>query len=82
MLVREAFSMITKYVILLGVFALFSSIRSLLRLIEEEGKPNKHVSRATAYFHGFKISIAFIIVFEMLVTDFSKIRYICSRNSC
>ena len=74
--IREAISMITKYVILLGLFALFASIQSLLRLLQEawNKQDNDHLSRAIGAFYGFKMSIAFIIVLEMLVTDFSKIR--------
>ena len=77
---REAISMITKYVILLGLFALFATIHSLLRDIQEWNKQNKHLSRATNVFDWFKNYVAFIIVLEMLATDFSKIRDICSRN--
>ena len=74
--------MITKYVILLGLFALFATISSLLRLIQKawNKEDNDHLSRAIGAFYAFKMSIAFIIVLEMLATDFSKIRDICSRN--
>ena len=77
--IREAISMITKYVILLGLFALFATIHSLLRDIQEWNKQNKHLSRATSVFTGFKIGVVLIIVRDMM-TDFSKIRDICGRN--
>ena len=73
--IREAISMITKYVILLGLFALFATIHSLLRDIQGLNKQNKHLSRATNVFNGFKIGVALtcIIVGQMLVKDRRKI---------
>ena len=78
--IREAISMITKYVILLGLFALFESIHSMLRIFHTSDKQNKHLSLATAAFNGFKLGLALGIVGDMLVKDFSKIRDIFGRG--
>ena len=79
MLVRENFSMIMKYVILLSLFALFATIHSVLHKWHTSDKQNKHLSRATWYFYGFKIGVVLFIVGHMLMKDFSKIRDIRRR---
>ena len=78
-LIREAISMITKYVILLGLFALFATIHALLR-DSPDYKENKHVSRAEGVFHGFKFAVALTIVGHMLVLDLPTCWYwICAK---